>query len=289
MRFILLCCTIIWANTLEAKVFVPFKSLGGVVVDSGVNYFNPPTSLNSVACPPHVRVVNTRGQEEVNFAVCRSIDAFLKEFLWAGRCLSPRANRPCRYFISGRREFQSVRIWTTSVNGAARRPYAFNDGGRLPVVFKVDDKTNTNFALLRKDRCCNRSCVDIRSVLLVPDVPSDFDRLLSRLIGETCQMKRPPKQTSAYKYKKRGNPSGPFHAVSSFVHSLRGVGHTLLGDKVPVLIFVSFGFALLCGEGAFRVFDDPNRNARSRSVGWLFLLGGGFAGLICFVLGVAGA
>jgi len=111
---------------------------------------------------------------------------------------------------------------------------------------------------------------------------------LGGLIGLTGKTESMPKQAGAKQNEESRDPSRIHHTLSSAIHRVRSVGHALLGDYVPILIFVSFGFAALAGEGAFRVFDYSNRKAKRKRFGWMLVGVGVSFGLACFILGVAG-
>ena len=153
-------------------------------------------------------------------------------------------------------------------------------GRRLPGVENLHDEQKS--AISELDHCFRDMQVSAASSN--GHLPRYFNSLQGRCVGLSNETKVPVEQSGANKNEKGGYPSGPLHALRGFVHRYRSLGHALLGFEVKFLVFVSFGFAALAGEGGFRVFDETNGN-RKRS-GWLFLLGGSFLALPRFALSV---
>ena len=76
------------------------------------------------------------------------------------------------------------------------------------------------------------------------------------------------------------------HALSGFVHRLRSISHSLLGDQIVLLALSALPFAALTGIGGFLVFDDPNRNAQKLRLGIVLLLFCPILSGLCLILGL---
>ncbi|MDY6859952.1 MAG: hypothetical protein SWN98_11505, partial [Pseudomonadota bacterium] len=100
----------------------------------------------------------------------------------------------------------------------------------------------------------------IRPDLSLSDLSGSIDSGLSGPIGLSSEEERPNQKHSTYGDSAERPPRGPIHALSSFIHRLRGSVHALLGDKIIFLALGSLGFSALAGFGGYRIFDDPDRN-----------------------------
>ena len=125
-----------------------------------------------------------------------------------------------------------------------------------------------------------------RSNLLESRLARNFYSVSGRFIGASSEKQSPNQKGGTKRHSAERQPRGTFHALSGFVHRLRGISHALLGDKIVLLSLGALLFAALAGLGGFLVFDDPNRNSIRLRFGWLFLTAGPFLSAGCLLLGL---
>lgn len=69
-------------------------------------------------------------------------------------------------------------------------------------------------------------------------------------------------------------------------HSLRGIIHTALGDKVIYLVLAAFGLAALAGIGLGLILDNFNTDRRIKRLGWCLLIFCAPLGAVTLLLGL---
>ena len=128
-----------------------------------------------------------------------------------------------------------------------------------PQIIKANAYRNNVFPVLPGSRrkFCLFVC-DIWASLRNPYVSGDFESFVSSDINLPHRNKILSQQSSAESDEAGGDRRGPYHALGSFIHSLRGSVHALLGFKVIFLTLLCFSFAALSGLGGFLIFDNAN-------------------------------